>query len=274
MIGDVKLGQNSSVWYGSVLRGDVSLIEIGDDSIIQDLVTLKRASGEGPVRIGRGVTIGPNCYIGGAVVEDYAYIGMGSFIGDGCVVESYAVLAAGANLHPGSRVPSGQIWAGSPAKYLRDVSAEERDSIREYHDEMKSLAAIHAEETEKSFEQIFHDDFMKERSFTMSWSETLGEKLDSLGYSDHPIDQPDIERVRGWEYSSLYERHITEMYSPKSWKPFKEDAAVFPEDWKIYGEDMESYDRAKKIFDQPPRNMDEDPSPAVRKDESPWARRF
>jgi carbonic anhydrase/acetyltransferase-like protein (isoleucine patch superfamily) len=95
VIGDVKLGQNSSVWYGSVLRGDVSLIEIGDDSIIQDLVTLKRASGEGPVRIGRGVTIGPNCYIGGAVVEDYAYIGMGSFIGDGCVVESYAVLQLG-----------------------------------------------------------------------------------------------------------------------------------------------------------------------------------
>jgi hypothetical protein len=83
-----------------------------------------------------------------------------------------------------------------------------------------------------------------------------------------------VEKVKGYEYNNMYERHVTELYSPKNWKPFKEDAAVYPEDWKIYGEDLESYDRAKKLFDQPPKLRDPTAAPAHRRDESPWTRRY
>ena len=208
------------------------------------------------------------------MIEDYAYIGMGSTINDNSVIESYAVIAAGAVVEPGAKVPSGQIWAGSPAKYLRDVTPEERDAISEYHSEMKNLAAIHSEETEKNFEQVFNDQHMKERSYYMTWTENLYERLQALNYIDHPIDHVDIERVKGTEYVKLYDRYVTELYTPKTWRPFKEDSSVFPEDWKIYGEDLESYERAKKIFDQPPKPRDDTGIPLIPKDQTPWTRRY
>lgn len=252
----------------------MSSIDVGEDSIIQDRVTIKRSQGGEAVRIGRGVIIGPNSYVGGAVLQDYSFVGMGSTVEDSVVVESYGVVAAGAVVRKGSVIPSGQIWAGSPAKYLRDVTSEERESLREYHNELKNLAAIHSEETEKTFEQIFTDDFNKERSFTMPWKDVLAEKFENLGYNADYIDHVDVERVKGYEYASMYERYVTDLYAPQNWKPFKEDAAVFPDDWKIYGEDMESYDRAKKIFDQPPKLRDDSQAPAYRRDESPWTRRY
>lgn len=268
------MGQNSSIWYGAVLRGDASSIDIGEDSIIQDRATIKRSKGSEPIKIGRGVIIGPNSYVGGAVLQDFSFIGMGSTVEDSAVVESYGVLAAGGVLRQGSVVLSGQIWAGSPAKYLRDVTAEERESLREYHAELKSLAAIHSEETEKTFEQVYTDNMLKHRSFTMPWRDVLSEKLENLGYNGDYIDHVDVERVKGYEYANMYERYVTDLYTPQNWKPFKEDAAVFPDDWKIYGEDMESYDRAKKLFDQPPKLRDDSLAPAYRRDDSPWTRRY
>ena len=274
LIGDIKLGQNSSIWYGAVLRGDLSPIEIGEDCVIQDLVTIKRATGSQAIRIGRGVTIGPNCFIGGVVIEDYAYVGMGSTLGEGSILHSYAVIAAGAVVEPASEVPSGQVWAGSPAKFLRNITPDEREAIREHHTEMRNLAAIHSEETEKTFEQIFEDEVNKERSYHMNYEENLTMKMESLDYLNHPIDMTEVERVRGSEYAEMHERHITELYVPKSWRPFKEDAGVFPEDWKIYGEDMTAYDRAKKMFDQPPKPRDDTPIPAIPTDQTPWTRRY
>lgn len=274
IIGEVKLGQNSSIWYGTIVRGDVSIVDIGDDSVVQDLVTIKRAFGDKPIVIGRNVVIGPNCFIGGCTIEDFAYVGMGSSIGDNAVISSYAVLAAGAVVEKDAKVPSGQVWAGSPAKYLRDVTPDEREAIREHHVELKNLAAVHSEENEKTFQMVFRDNYLKERSYYMSWNDTLQEKLETLGFMDHGIDQPEIEKVRGSEYANMHLRQTSELYSATSWRPFKEDAAVFPEDWKIYGEDMESYDRAKKIFDQPPKPRDDSPISTLPTDKSPWTRRY
>ena len=274
IVGDVTLGQNSSVWYGAVLRGDVSQINIGEDSIVQDRATIKRNSGSQVINIGRGVIVSANSTVGGATLQDFSFVGMGSTVEDSVVVESYSVIAAGAVVPAGSVVPSGQIWAGSPVKYLREVTSEEREAIREYHNELKNLAAIHCEETEKTFEQVFEDEFMKDRSMSLTWKQVLAEKLENLGYTNDYMDHTDVERVKGFEYFNMYERQVTELYSPQNWKPFKEDAAVYPEDWKIYGEDMESYDRAKKLFDQPPKLRDTTPSPAHWKDESPWTRRY
>jgi hypothetical protein len=198
---------------------------------------------------------------------------MGSSIEDNCVVESYAVIAAGAVLPRNSKVPSGQIWAGNPAKYLRDVTPEERDSIREHHSEVKNLAAIHSEENEKTFEEIFEDEYAKERSYSLTETEAFNEKLETIGYSADPIDITEIERIKEGEYGEN-RYNIANAYEPKSWKPFKEDASVFPQDWKIYGEDMESYERAKKIFDQPPKARDESTIPAIPRDQTPWTRRY
>ena len=138
--GDTIIGKNVGVWFGCVIRGDVAKIRIGDDTNIQDNTVIhvtranhaqnKTSDAGGPTIIGKGVTIGHSAIIHACVIEDYAFIGMGSIVMDLAKVESYAMLAAGAVLTPGRVVKSGQIWAGNPAKYLRDLTKVERDYIK------------------------------------------------------------------------------------------------------------------------------------------------
>lgn len=138
--GDVKIGKNVGIWYGCVIRGDVTSITIGDDTNIQDNTVLhgtrpnhaqNKTGAEGaPVIIGKGVTIGHNAIIHACIIEDHAFIGMGSIIMDLARVETYGMLAAGAVLTPGKVVKSGQIWAGNPAKYFRDLTGTEKDYIK------------------------------------------------------------------------------------------------------------------------------------------------
>jgi carbonic anhydrase/acetyltransferase-like protein (isoleucine patch superfamily) len=165
IVGDVTLGKDSSVWYGAVLRGDLQKIDVGERAVIQDKVAIKRNGANlAAVQIGRDVFVGPNCKLGSCILQDFSFVSMSCTVEDECVMESYGMLAAGAVLTKGSKVPSGQIWAGSPAKCLRDVTAEEREAIHEHLNEMRNLASMHAEETEKSFEQIFRDDQERENS--------------------------------------------------------------------------------------------------------------
>ncbi len=138
--GDVVIGKNVGIWYGCVLRGDVEKIRIGDDTNIQDntIIHVTRANhaqnktgDEGaPTIIGKGVTVGHSAIIHACIIEDYAFIGMGSIMMDLAKVESYGMLAAGAVLTPGKIVKSGQIWAGNPAKYFRDLTEAERNYIK------------------------------------------------------------------------------------------------------------------------------------------------
>jgi len=138
--GDTTIGKNVGIWYGCVIRGDVAKIHIGDDTNIQDNTVIhvtrphhaqnKTGDEGGPTIIGKGVTIGHNAIIHACIIEDYAFIGMGSIIMDLARVESYAMLAAGAIVPPGRVIKSGQIWAGNPARYLRDLTKEERDYIK------------------------------------------------------------------------------------------------------------------------------------------------
>lgn len=138
--GDVQIGKDVGIWYGCVLRGDVTKITIGDGTNIQDNTVLhgtrphhaqNKTGAEGaPVIIGKGVTIGHNAIIHACVIEDYAFIGMGSIIMDLAKVETFGMLAAGAVLTPKKVVKSGQIWAGNPAKYFRDMTKEEIDYIK------------------------------------------------------------------------------------------------------------------------------------------------
>jgi len=117
------------------------------------------------------VTIGENCYVGpnaqldACTLEDNAFVGMGSKISRGAKVESYAVVSAGAVVAEGTTVPSGQIFAGAPATYLRDLTQEERHLMTEHKMEVQQLSQVYAEETEKSFREVLNseDDYLKYR---------------------------------------------------------------------------------------------------------------
>lgn len=142
MIGDVILGPGSSLWHGVIARGDTTPIEIGKNTIVQDLARLgsnTRSAGE-KIVIGDNVYIGPNAKLESCNIESFAYIGMGASIGKGVTIESFAVIASGAVIPDGATVPSGQVWAGTPAKYLRDLTQEEKHLISEHHLEMQQLS--------------------------------------------------------------------------------------------------------------------------------------
>lgn len=131
LIGDVEIGPEASIWYNCVLRGDVNRIRIGARSNIQDGSVIhvdlpKPGNEEGlPTLIGEDVLIGHLAMVHGCILHDRAFVGLGSIVMDGCVIESDAMLAAGAMLTPGKRIPSGQLWAGRPAKYVRDLTPQE-----------------------------------------------------------------------------------------------------------------------------------------------------
>ena len=125
IIGDVEIGEHSSVWYNSVIRGDVHYIKIGAYTNIQDCSMLHVTNGEFPLNIGYKVTIGHSAKLHGCTLNDLCLIGIGAVLLDGSIVEENARVAAGAVVRPGFVVPSGKLAAGVPAKIIRDLTKEE-----------------------------------------------------------------------------------------------------------------------------------------------------
>jgi carbonic anhydrase/acetyltransferase-like protein (isoleucine patch superfamily) len=125
VIGDVEIGAESSVWYGCALRGDVNPIRIGKRTNIQDGTVIHTTHDFQGTYIGDNVTVGHMAILHACTVEDYGFVGMQACAMDGAVVKTKGMLAAGALLTPGKVVPSGQLWAGRPAKFMRDLTAEE-----------------------------------------------------------------------------------------------------------------------------------------------------
>ena len=125
IIGDVEIGEHSSVWYNSVIRGDVHYIKIGAYTNIQDCSMLHVTNGEYPLNIGSKVTIGHSVKLHGCTLNDLCLIGIGAVLLDGSIVERNAMIAAGAVVRPGFIVPSGKLAAGVPAKIIRDLTKEE-----------------------------------------------------------------------------------------------------------------------------------------------------
>ncbi len=130
IIGDVEIGPGSSIWYGVVIRGDMNYIRIGANSNIQD-GTVIHVDSEGshstgrPTLIGDNVTVGHRAMLHACTLEDHCFVGMSATLLDGAVDESGAMVAAGALVTPGKRVLMGQLWGGTPAKYMRDLRAQE-----------------------------------------------------------------------------------------------------------------------------------------------------
>mgnify|MGYP005836923347 CR=1 FL=1 len=125
VIGNVEIGDYSSVWYNSVLRGDVHYIKIGSRTNIQDCSMLHVTNGKYPLNIGDKVTVGHSVKLHGCTLEDLSFIGIGAIILDGAVIQKYAMVAAGAVVKPNFVVPSGKLAAGVPAKIIRDLTEEE-----------------------------------------------------------------------------------------------------------------------------------------------------
>lgn len=129
IIGDVEIGEDSNIWYNCVLRGDVNDIKIGARSNIQDGTVIHVTTDFSGTYVGNDVTVGHSAILHACTVEDFGFVGMQACVMDGAIVQTRGMLAAGALLTPGKIVPTGQLWAGRPARYMRDLTKEELDYI-------------------------------------------------------------------------------------------------------------------------------------------------
>lgn len=128
--GDTVIGKGSNIWFNVSMRGDVHYIRVGENTNIQDNSVCHVTTKKFPLNIGSRVTVGHNAILHGCTLEDESFVGMGATVMDGAVVESGAMVAAGALVTPGKTVKSGELWAGSPAKFMRLVNDEERAYLK------------------------------------------------------------------------------------------------------------------------------------------------
>lgn len=124
IVGDVTLGNNCSIWFNAVLRGDVHYIKLGNKVNVQDGAIIHCTYKKYPTNIGDNVSIAHNAIVHGCTVHDNVLIGMGSIIMDNCVINSNSIIAAGAVVTQNTIVESGSIYAGMPAKKVKDISEE------------------------------------------------------------------------------------------------------------------------------------------------------
>jgi gamma-carbonic anhydrase len=151
IIGDVEIGEGSSIWYNCVLRGDVNAIRIGARSNVQDGTVIhcdspKPGNEAGlPTIIGDDVLIGHMVMLHGSILHDRAFVGLSSTVMDGCTIHSDGMVAAGALLSPGKTVGANELWIGRPAKCLRELSDAEIAANRMGAAHYAQLATMHTE---------------------------------------------------------------------------------------------------------------------------------
>ena len=124
IVGDVVMGDDCSIWFNTVLRGDVNFIKMGNKVNIQDGAVIHCTYQKNPTEIGNNVSIGHNALVHGCTIQDDVLIGMGAIVMDRCVVHSNSIIAAGAVLLEGTVVEAGSIYAGVPAKKVKDISKD------------------------------------------------------------------------------------------------------------------------------------------------------
>jgi len=124
LIGDVEVGENCSIWFNAVLRGDVHYVKVGNNTNIQDNVVVHATYKKSPANIGNNVTIAHGAIVHGCTLKDNVMIGMNAVILDEAVVESDSIIAAGSVVTKGTIVESGSVYAGIPAKKIKKISPE------------------------------------------------------------------------------------------------------------------------------------------------------
>ena len=142
LVGRVTLGERASVFYGAVLRGDMDAISIGDDSNLQDNVTVHVDDGT-PATVGARVSVGHAAVLHGCTIEDGVLIGMGATVLNLAVIGEGSLVAAGAVVLEGTVVPPGSLVAGVPAKVRRELTDDERAGIRENAARYLDYAEVH-----------------------------------------------------------------------------------------------------------------------------------
>jgi len=137
VIGDVQIGPNSSVWFQSVIRGDVASISIGESTNIQDGTVIHGTFEKHSTRIGNEVTIGHLCMLHGCSVGNLCLIGMGSLLMDGCVISENSIVGAGSLITENSKFPPGVLILGRPGKVIRNLNSEELAFLKKSADNYK-----------------------------------------------------------------------------------------------------------------------------------------
>lgn len=160
IVGDVTIGSSSSVWYNSTIRGDGNKVTIGSNTNIGDCVVvhIAKLQGDFATNIGNNVSIGPNSIIHAATIQDDVVVGSGVQILDGATIGTNVFIESGSIVTPGTKVPDGEVWSGSPAKSVRKVTKEDIEYIQGHSTEMSSLALLHAGENEKDYKTLAKDE--------------------------------------------------------------------------------------------------------------------
>jgi carbonic anhydrase/acetyltransferase-like protein (isoleucine patch superfamily) len=141
VIGDVVIGERSSIWFNTVVRGDVHFIRIGSETTIQDNSTLHVTGPRFPMHIGNRVVVGHKAIVHGCTVEDECMVGMGAIILDGAKIGRGSVIAAGSLVPPGFEVPPESVVMGSPARIKRQTTDADRETIQRSWSHYVELAA-------------------------------------------------------------------------------------------------------------------------------------
>ena len=142
LVGDITIGDHSSVWYGAVLRGDINQIKIGQRTNIQDLTCIHLENNL-PCIIGNDVTVGHRAILHACTIEDGVLIGMGAIILNGAIIKKGAVIGAGAVVTEGSIVEEHSLWAGIPAKLIKQYSSNKFDENKQWAAKYVALAKHH-----------------------------------------------------------------------------------------------------------------------------------
>lgn len=134
IVGDVTMGNNCSVWFNAVIRGDVNSITIGNDSNIQDGAVIHATYQKASTTIGNRVSVGHNAIVHGCILKDHVLVGMGAIVMDDAVVEEYCIIAAGSVVLERTRCESGYLYAGVPAKKIKPITDEQRALLNKLPD--------------------------------------------------------------------------------------------------------------------------------------------
>ena len=134
IVGEVVMGNNCSVWFNAVIRGDVNSITIGNDTNIQDGAVVHATYLKAATHIGNRVSVGHNAIVHGCVVKDNVLIGMGAIVMDNAMVEEYCIIAAGAVVLENTICETGHLYAGTPAKKIKPITEEQRALLNKLPD--------------------------------------------------------------------------------------------------------------------------------------------
>ncbi len=130
VIGEVAMGENCTVWYNAVVRGDVNSISIGDHTNIQDNAVIHGTYQKAPTKIGSHVSIGHSALVHGCTLEDNVLIGMGAIVMDNCVVGSGSIVGAGAVVLENTIIEPGSVYVGNPARKVKDIGEKGKAEIQ------------------------------------------------------------------------------------------------------------------------------------------------